>query len=362
MEFYCNAVITVGPRSRHQPKTKNRSAALDVVDVARWFATWSSGSGNTSISMWSCTKCTFRNASESAFCAVCFHDPHGVVVSQRSSNEQEVIVLLDDADGSNDNDDDGGGKDNCKRPARIICRGSWTNHAPRNGQKKLKTTRTVPMRHQSNGVVVDLTKDSVDVSNVVAQARAVTPMIPFQRTLRQIRQQQRLDEELARALQAMEDEENHVAVAPEATYDVLQWHRQNIHETIKTQAAGIQIVSIEENPHAKVGTTLYNRFVEAWQLVQDQTVELVFHGTAEANVEAICEHGLDPSKRSGQSLGPGEYFAKLAAMSIPYCRMGKKMLVVAVLVDKTGLTANNDNVLVIHKPEHQLPLFVITMA
>ena len=36
------------------------------------------------------------------------------------------------------------------------------------------------------------------------------------------------------------------------------------------------------------------------------------------------------------------------------------MLVFAVLLDKSGLTTDQGNILVIHKPEHQLPIFVIT--
>ena len=36
------------------------------------------------------------------------------------------------------------------------------------------------------------------------------------------------------------------------------------------------------------------------------------------------------------------------------------MLVFAVLLDKSGLTTNQGNIIVIHKPDHQLPIFVIT--
>ena len=38
------------------------------------------------------------------------------------------------------------------------------------------------------------------------------------------------------------------------------------------------------------------------------------------------------------------------------------MLVFAVLLDKSGLTTDKGNILVIHKPEHQLPIFVITFS
>jgi Poly(ADP-ribose) polymerase catalytic domain len=273
----------------------------------------------------------------------------------------EVIVLLDDDDMANRNDD---GKDeqeenDRKLPAK---NGRQTDviylldDEPRNYKKKKQKNKTTTLTRQQS-LVWDLTSDVV-VNEGLACAFTLTRC---QRTLRQIRRQQRLDEDLARALQKIEDD-NYVAVEPEATYDVLQWHRQNVQEMIKTQAANVQIVATEENPHAKVGSKLYNRFVEAWQLVQDQTVVLAFHGTAEANIGPICEYGLDPTKRAGQARGPGEYFARLAVMSLHYCKGGKKMLIVAVLVDKTGLTTDQLNVLVIHKPEHQLPLFVITLA
>lgn len=107
---------------------------------------------------------------------------------------------------------------------------------------------------------------------------------------------------------------------------------------------------------------MYNRFVEAWQRVADQTVTLAFHGTAEENIESICENGLDPKRRVGQVYGPGEYFARRALTSVGYCNAGKKMLVVALLTDKTGLTLDNEDYVVISKPEHQLPLFTVTFA
>jgi Poly(ADP-ribose) polymerase catalytic domain len=169
------------------------------------------------------------------------------------------------------------------------------------------------------------------------------------------------DEMLARTLQ-MEEDRNYVVREPEPTYDVLKEYRENVRAMITPKATGMQIVSIDENPHAKVGSKLYNRFVEALQLVQDQSIELGFHGTAEENIDAICEHGLDPAKRKRQAMGPGEYFAKVAHISLDYCNGGKRMLVMALLVDKTGLTADQKSVLVIHKPEHHLPLFVISFV
>jgi len=47
-------------------------------------------------------------------------------------------------------------------------------------------------------------------------------------------------------------------------------------------------------------------------------------------------------------------------VSVGFCQSGKKMLVFAVLIDKSGLTASNEVAVVVHRPAHQLPLFVIT--
>ena len=65
---------------------------------------------------------------------------------------------------------------------------------------------------------------------------------------------------------------------------------------------------------------------------------MVFHGSAEANMEVICREGLDPQRRSGQAYGPGEYFGADAAVSHGYCKGGRKMLVFIVLMDPAGVS------------------------
>ena len=79
-------------------------------------------------------------------------------------------------------------------------------------------------------------------------------------------------------------------------------------------------------------------------------------------LDSICQTGLDPARRRGQALGPGEYFGGNASVSLPYCKGGRKMLVFAVLTDKSGVTSDTPGVVVVHKPEHQLPLFVLTFT
>ena len=52
--------------------------------------------------------------------------------------------------------------------------------------------------------------------------------------------------------------------------------------------------------------------------------------------------GLDPKRRAGQAHGPGEYFAGAghSQISVAYCKGGRKMIVFAVLVDRSGLTCD----------------------
>ena len=154
------------------------------------------------------------------------------------------------------------------------------------------------------------------------------------------------------------------AVDDSGLLDVLADQRKSIRSWLAANASGLHISACDANPHSMPGKPLYNRFVESWQRVPDQTVKLCFHGTAEANIDAICRDGLDPKRRSGQAYGPGEYFGAPgnATISIAYCKGGRKMLVFAVLVDKSGLTCDNGQIIVVNKPEYQLPLFVLTFA
>ena len=144
--------------------------------------------------------------------------------------------------------------------------------------------------------------------------------------------------------------------------DVLADQRNSIQDWLAKNAKGLNVTACDPNPHSMPGKPLYNRFVESWQRVSDQTVKLVFHGTPEQNVNAICQQGLDPKRRSGQAHGPGEYFAGAghSQISVAYCQGGKKMIVFAVLVDRSGLTCDKGSIVVVNRPEHQLPLFVLT--
>lgn len=43
------------------------------------------------------------------------------------------------------------------------------------------------------------------------------------------------------------------------------------------------------------------RFFTAWARAPNKRLRMAFHGSAEANMDAICREGLDPRLRAGQA-------------------------------------------------------------
>ena len=261
-----------------------------------------------------------------------------------------------------DDDDGGGGDDDVVvvEPAAIQKHLKRFKARAGNAARSLSEIRRDHAREQAQ-----LESDAKFARELEARERATAGDAALARSLAQADGDRALAKRLQRQLRDAPDEgASWTAPSPEGLLDVLADQRRNIRAWLATHARGLRVVHVEENRHARPGQPLYNRFVTAWERVQDQTVKLVFHGTAEANIGAILRNGLDPRRRSGQAHGPGEYFAgeKNSAISVAYCRGGKKMLVFAVLVDRSGLTKDSPQIVVINKPEHQLPLFVLTFA
>ena len=108
----------------------------------------------------------------------------------------------------------------------------------------------------------------------------------------------------------------------------------------------------------------YEKFAASLQtLPRDAELGLVFHGTAEQNIDAIACDGLDSKKRSGQAHGPGEYFAKNPQISVGYCKGGTEMFVFLVVVPKrvaaavaTRAARVPANFVVVQNNSHQIPL------
>ena len=115
------------------------------------------------------------------------------------------------------------------------------------------------------------------------------------------------DKDLRELDEALERKRVLVQNDPNNNYDVLQDTRASLERFLAARFGGVgTVVEIVPNPYAQPGRPLYNRFVEEWQKVHDQTVELGFHGTAEKNIEAICKSGLKTDLRSVQVYGAGK--------------------------------------------------------
>ena len=89
-------------------------------------------------------------------------------------------------------------------------------------------------------------------------------------------------------------------------------------------------------------------------------VQIVFHGTAEMNIDAILKNGLDPTKRTAQMLGQGEYFSCSPAMPLRYCRGGLKMIIFAVITETSDYRGRG--VIVVKKSQRQLPIATLSFA
>jgi hypothetical protein len=92
--------------------------------------------------------------------------------------------------------------------------------------------------------------------------------------------------------------------------DLLFSERNKLSSFLERSMQGMRVVETWHNPSSQPGGALYERFVAAWAHVPNKLMRMVFHGTAEANVQAICRDGLDPQRRAGQALGPGECMPK----------------------------------------------------
>jgi hypothetical protein len=128
------------------------------------------------------------------------------------------------------------------------------------------------------------------------------------------------------------------------------------------QFSNLTVVSLDENSHAKPGGQLFNRFKNAFdRLPKDQRKTcLAFHGTAERNIQSICNNGYDPKLRSGQAYGAGEYFSIKPDIPKSYCK-GGKMLLNELLLGKAGTHhTQHGDIVVMKNPDHDLPRYVIT--
>lgn len=138
--------------------------------------------------------------------------------------------------------------------------------------------------------------------------------------------------------------------------DMLTVARQCLRRHVEEHSPDdFKIVRIDTNPHSLPGKPLYESFVANYKSLRfnQNPIRLVYHGTAEQNIDSIQKEGLDPALRNGQAFGPGEYFASQAQVSIPYAKGANKLLVFAAITTPMSTTEDENmkalNILVINK-------------
>jgi hypothetical protein len=128
---------------------------------------------------------------------------------------------------------------------------------------------------------------------------------------------------------------------------------------------GIQTPVFVANPLTRHGNYLFERFsAEYLKLPQESKIQIVFYSTKEENISNILRDGLDPNQRSIQSYGPGDYFGKNPLASARYGHPGNSMLVFAIVVPDRheNVIRCPDDIIVVHRNEHQLPLGTISFT
>ena len=139
--------------------------------------------------------------------------------------------------------------------------------------------------------------------------------------------------------------------------------RDEVDAFLKGFSKSLTVVDIKENDHAKFGGALYKKFVAARDSLQpsERQTCLAFHGTADNNISSICTNGYDPSRRSVQAHGPGEYFSTTPSIPLKYIKGGKRILLNELLLGRNQVHHTKRSDIVVMKfPAHDLPRFVIT--
>ena len=105
------------------------------------------------------------------------------------------------------------------------------------------------------------------------------------------------DATLAQALQSSFDDEyagagggaaSAAEEARQAERDVCWKLRRDAAEFVARAAKQLEVEELEHNPASQPGQPLYEKFKKAHDAAQDKTMKLVFHGSPDANMEAIA--------------------------------------------------------------------------
>lgn len=177
----------------------------------------------------------------------------------------------------------------------------------------------------------------------------------------------KINEQIFELSKTIENCDNKTSVFSDNNY-LLKYKIFQINETFNLNKLNIECFT--PNKYINPYFPIYQRFQNAFNLSQNKEIRIVFHGTDKRNIDVIMREGLDPSRRSGQAYGPGEYFGKDVQTSLLYCKGGNIVLVFAILYEKDGITYDSvDNsqrhpgqkMLVVNKIEYQLPIGYVTL-
>jgi hypothetical protein len=94
-----------------------------------------------------------------------------------------------------------------------------------------------------------------------------------------------------------------------------------------------------------------------------KNVLLVYHGTPSVgNAERIMCEGFDPNKRSGQSLGPGEYFADKLETSLGYAAGTGAVVLCAVLNQPMSVSRKNNEYTIVNTPKDRSAAYALPLV
>ncbi|GCA63811.1 hypothetical protein KIPB_011995, partial [Kipferlia bialata] len=111
--------------------------------------------------------------------------------------------------------------------------------------------------------------------------------------------------------------------------------RKFVDDNWGTSMSSYPVQDMFNNPGLLRGCPSMQRYcktiVASGKVWQEQDTMFAWHGTSGDAVRLICHNGFDPSYRSGQAYGPGEYFGQAASTSHGYCRSGFRMIVAQII-------------------------------
>ena len=319
---------------------------------------------------WTCAACTFRHAgivAELRECTICgtarptpsARDPAAAAAAQHPESRRSVDAAVPPE----------------PRPPPV----EEPRRPPAEDAPPPKRARKVinlcdSEEETEQRLTIDLCDSEEEAEDDAAWGTAARPIDADDDAALARRLQRKLDSEAAaaepvdfRALDAARRARAALRPRTAEAEDLLHAQRGSLRDAAARSAARLKlrVVAVDHNAASRPGKPQYERFVQAWRRVPDKRLRLVYHATADRNIPSILRNGLDRRRRGtahGQAGGSGEYFGKDVITSAPYGKGSRKMIVFAILIDRSGITSEDQGhkgEIVVNKKDHQLPLAVV---